>query len=119
MTMKALHKINIVALAITLLLYFTVYLGMCAQVLLGVIQLVIASIISLYYSDRLSQKLKKNIKIYWILVGTSLVMAYIFWTYFKYNDFLIVTLFVIPMLIACYFAYLTYKITQYLITSSK
>ena len=117
--MKTLHKINIFALTITLALYLTLFLGMYAQIVLGPLQLLLALIISLKYYKRLIPKLKKGILIYWVLAIVSLIIVYFSWTYYQANDFIVITVFVIPMLIACYFAYLTYKITQHLSTSIK
>ncbi len=114
--MKILHQINTFTLTITLVLYLTVFLGMYAQIILGPLQLIIALIISFKYYKRLIPKLKKGILTYWTLAIVSLIIAYFSWTYYQANDFIIVTVFVIPMLIACYFTYLTFKITQYLNT---
>ncbi len=114
--MKKLHQVNIFALIITLILYLTVYLGMYAQIILGPLQLIIALIISFKYYYKLNPKLKKSILIYWALAIVSLIIAYFSWTYYKPNDFIMITVFVIPMLIACYFAYLTFNITKYLNT---
>lgn len=112
--MKILHKINVIALIITLLLYITVLLGMYAQILLGPLQLIIALLVSYMYYKKLSPRLQRGIIIYWIAAGLSLTIAYFSWLDYRANDFTIITLFVIPMLIACYFARLTYCITKYL-----
>ncbi|WP_297332698.1 hypothetical protein [Flavobacterium sp.] len=112
--MKTLHKINVIALITTLLLYITVLLGMYAQILLGPLQLIIALIVSYSYYKKLSPRLQKGIILYWIAAVTSLTITYFSWLDYRANDFIIITLFVIPMLIACYFARLTYCITKYL-----
>ena len=115
--MKILHKINFFALAITLALYLTVFLGMYAQIILGPLQLLLALIVSFKYYKNLNKTLKNYLLAYWITAAISLIIAYLSWTHSTANDYIIITVFVIPMLIACYFVYVTYKITQHLITT--
>lgn len=115
--MKVLHKINFFALAITLALYLTVFLGMYAQIVLGPLQLLIALIVSFNYYKKLDKTLKNHLLAYWLTAAVSLIIAYLSWTHNTASDYVIITIFVIPMLIACYFVYLTYKITQHLITT--
>lgn len=114
--MKTLHKTNFFALVITLALYLTVYLGMCAQVILGPLQLLLALVISFNYYKKLNKPLKNHLLTYWLTAAISLIIAYLSWTHNTANDYVIITVFVIPMLIACYFVYVTYKITQHLST---
>lgn len=112
--MKALHTINLFALIITFLLYVTLFLGMYAQIILGPIQLISALTITVLWYKKLSPQLKILMQIYWTLALIALIAAILTW--FEYiSSYLIIPLvFVVPMLIACYFVCTTHKISNYL-----
>ena len=113
--MKILHKINFYALVVTLLLYITVYLGMLVQMVLGVIQLIVAITITWRYYYDLPINHKKLLHRYWLAVLASVTYIFVaYWLDNSYvNDFFMITsLFVFPMAIACYFVYVTYKLTE-------
>ncbi len=105
--MKIVHNINKWSFIITLLLYITVIGGLLAQIALGCIQVTLG-IILLTYWQKLNNKSKIHILIYW-----GLVLIYgLTWFLFQpsSNDFLLFLYYVfIPMGIAAYFVYITYR----------
>jgi hypothetical protein len=106
--MKRLHNINKWLMLITLLLYITLCLGMLFQMVLGVGQ-VLMSFYMLYNYNKLEKQTKFLFNIYLVLVVTILsVIAFgtIISTGF------ITTHLVIPMLIAFFHLYITYKIQK-------
>lgn len=112
--MKTLHNINFWATALTLVLYITIYFGMTAQLVLGPLQLILATIISVSYYKEMDQYHKTMLRYYWIAASLALIMVFIQWIYDNYNTFTTVTfLFVLPMMIACYFVYVTRKLNNY------
>lgn len=114
--MYILHIINRLAFFTTLGLYITVFLGMFSQMILGPLQLIIAIAITLLYYKQITENLKNFIIYYWLLVAIALVLAYLGWI--TYHDFpywiTIPMLFVIPMLVASYFVYVTYRINKFI-----
>lgn len=114
--MKILHYINCLFYLITIVPYITIqyaFFGMYAQFILGIAQIVIAIIISLYFKKH-SRINKKHISNYWIAALTNLLAILIlFKTNFTNNETItILFLFIIPMLIASYFVYITYSIQK-------
>ena len=112
--MKTLHYINCFFYLITITPYITIYyffLGMYAQFMLGIVQILIAIIIS-FYIKRLRNTSKKHISNYWVLTLINLLIILIFYkTNIMSNSICqIVFVFVTPMLIASYFIYITYII---------
>ncbi|MBW1296724.1 hypothetical protein [Aquimarina litoralis] len=109
--MKTIHNINKWSFIITLLLYVTIYLGLLAQIPLGFIQFVLAFSILAHWK-KLNNLSKKLIVGYW-----SLFVLY--WiTFFILNQnlesmFGLFFFSIIPMSIASYFVYVTYRIKKY------
>jgi len=111
--MKTTHNINKWSFIVTLLLYITVIGGLLAQIALGSIQIII-SIILLLQLKKLNHESRKHISIYWVLV----VMYGLTWFLFQppFNDFFLFTYYIfIPMSIAAYFVYITYRIKKEII----
>ena len=114
--MKALHYINLIFYTITIILYATIYFviyGLYAQFFLGIIQVIIAFTL-LFYKKNFNEIIKKHFLNYWILVLVTLVAiaALSIKSNFS-NSFIYITiLFIIPMLIATYFVYITYLIQK-------
>ena len=114
--MKTLHKINIIALAINLVLFVVPMLGMLAMMGLGAVQLVLATIITSVYYRALDKKRRSILLRYWLFVAVD--FAGIAWS--NYHDrfsndlFSVPFLFIFPACIAIYFGYTTYSITKYL-----
>lgn len=111
--MKTLRKINNIAFYTTLILFITVYLGMLAQIPLGIIQVTSAIIIT-YKMFLKSDYAKKHLAIYWILTLTELYLFYLEqYHYQSSNDFIELSLMVIfPMAIAIYFKIIMNHITK-------
>ena len=111
--MKTLRRINNIAFYTTLILFITVYLGMLAQIPLGIIQ-VISAIILTYKMFLKSDYAKKHLTIYWILTLTELFLFYLEqYHYQSSNDFIELSLMVFfPMAIAIYFKIIMNHITK-------
>ena len=111
--MKTLRKINNIAFYTTLIFFITVYLGMLAQIPLGIIQVISAIILS-YNVYQKSSYAKKHLTIYWILTLLELFLFYL--EHYKYqssNDFIELSLIVFfPMAIAIYFKIIMNHITK-------
>lgn len=107
--MKILHYINFAAVAITLLLYASMgFNGFYAQFILGCFQLLFALILTLAFKKFDSRQTVK-LFYYWIGVIIWFVLALsldsLRSTYFEP-----VIIIAIPMCIAAYFVYVTYRI---------
>jgi hypothetical protein len=111
--MKLIHLINKIATYTTLVLYLLVYTGMVAQIILGPIQLILAITITALYYKKLDSKNKKSLKIYWLAVAIVPLFAYASFNWIDDGVLIILSLFVYPMYIACYFLYVTSKINKY------
>lgn len=111
--MKTLRKINNIAGGTTLILFITVYIGMLAQIPLGIIQVTSAIIIA-YKMFLKSDYAKKHLTIYWILALTELFLFYLeHYHYQSSNDFIELSLMVFfPMAIAIYFKIIMNHITK-------
>ncbi|UUF14970.1 MULTISPECIES: hypothetical protein [Flavobacterium] len=109
--MKTLKKINKIALITTLVLFLTIYLGMLAQILLGIIQVISAIYLTVKVYNK-SDYAKRNLSIYWIVTLSELALFYIQHYYFPTsNDAIEWSLMVIfPMSIAIYFYTILRKI---------
>ena len=106
--MKNLFNINKWFVIITLVLYLTFFLGALFQMVLGVVQ-ILMSIYILTKLKNLNYYLKLLFSIYCIL--TSIVLILIFTVSVSHNLIVAVYL-VIPMLIAFFHLFITYKIRQ-------
>ena len=106
--MKIIYKINKWSYIITLALYLTLFLGMYAQIALGAIQIILALIISVKWKklDTNSKTKMLNYLVVILMYGFLLLVI----DFENIAGLLIILLFVLPMLIATYFVYITYKI---------
>ncbi len=114
--MKTLHYINCFFYFITIAPYITIYyffFGLYAQFILGIVQIFIAIIVSLYMK-KLSETKKRHIYRYWILTLINLLIILILYktNIMSNNISQIAFVFVTPMLIASYFIYITYLIQK-------
>jgi xanthine/uracil permease len=113
--MKIAQKINKFSFIATLILYLTLFLGLYAQIVLGVIQILIALYIS-FNMQLLTKKMKYQIINYWIYVTLYSILATAFfndWIDFNDNNLLlIITIIIIPMSIATYFTITLNKIAK-------
>lgn len=112
--MKLIYHINLLATGITLFLYLLIFYGMMAQVVLGPLQLLLALIISIKYYDKLDQHNQILMMFYWFLVLITLIVAAITWFGNPDETNAIIWLFVAPMLVACYFLYVTKSLYMYI-----
>lgn len=114
---KFIYGLNTFALITTLILYLTVYLGMYAQFLLGIIQLLIGFSL-LFRWNEIEIYEKKLIKFYWLIVVSWFVLTFVF-AYFNFpidkrRILVSIWLFVIPMSIASYQFFITYRLNKQL-----
>jgi uncharacterized protein YqjF (DUF2071 family) len=110
MTFNTLHKINKVFYFTTLALYLLVYFGMMFQIILGIVQLIIAFTM-LVRRDELSKSKKTKLIIYWVSVITVFLLIVINFK-LKYVVGNLFCLFVLPMAIATYFYFFTANINS-------
>lgn len=115
--MKVIHKINKYVLILNLLLYLTLIGGAYAQLFLGPLQLILAVIVTLRYYRYLNKENKALIQKYWVMVAIDFVLIGMYYLCNKEFDsaFLtLISLFIYPMIIACYFVHVTYSIRKQL-----
>ncbi|WP_103863658.1 hypothetical protein [Aquimarina sp. I32.4] len=103
---KTIHLINKWSFILTLALYLTIYLGLIAQIFLGGIQIILASIL-LFYWKKLDKEQKKHLITYACLVVLYGLLSL---TSISTSDLALLYLVIVPMSIAGYFVYVTYKI---------
>jgi hypothetical protein len=118
--MKTLLKINKIALFGTLLLFLTIYLGLLAQIPLGIIQ-VISAVYLTSKTFAKSDYAKKHLSTYWIAAISELVLFYVQHYYFPTsNDAIEWSLMMIfPMSIAIYFYIIMKKIIEEYVQNSQ
>jgi hypothetical protein len=106
--MKTIHKINLIALLITLGLYVTIFLGMLAQFFLGIIQFFF--MIRLAIERHKYPDIHKHIMTYWLITIAVLfsIITQVIFEFALSQSILIGGLFVIPMLLAFYSVYITW-----------
>lgn len=114
--MKLIHLINKVATCITLVLYILVCPGMMAQIILGPLQVLLALVITIAYYNKLDSIRKGLLLRYWAAAGTALLLAFISYKYqSQLKEYgMIVFVFAIPMMVACYFVYVTSLLNKYI-----
>ncbi|WP_129749269.1 hypothetical protein [Flavobacterium beibuense] len=112
--MRYLHILNRFCFFATLLLYTTIFFGMYAQMVLGPLQLLIAISITYLYFKKIPQNLKNLILYYWLFAITALILAFLGWNDAIPDHLIILTVFVIPMMVAAYFVYVTYRIDKFI-----
>ncbi|MFK8037430.1 MAG: hypothetical protein AB8B74_04020 [Crocinitomicaceae bacterium] len=109
--MRTIHNINKWSFGITVVLYamiITIFFGLIAQALLGGIQIILALVILLQWKQ-FSQYIQKLISIYWAIVISYAAMGFLITEHI--NESLGIIYFVIiPMIIAGYFVFVTFKI---------
>ena len=110
---NTLRTINTIAFYATLLLYLTVYFGMLAQILLGIIQ-VLSALVLTYEIENKSAYAKKHLTIYWIVTIIELALFFLEqYVYESSNDAIELSLMIFfPMAIAIYFFIIMRKITD-------
>ena len=112
--MKILFKINKIAFYTTLVLFLTIYLGLFAQIPLGIIQLISAAIYTYRFYNK-SEYIKNHLTIYWIIAIIELILLYLMLNSSRMSDSFILSLFiyaVFSMGIATYFLIIMTKITN-------
>ncbi|WP_034230268.1 hypothetical protein [Aquimarina pacifica] len=110
--MKLLYKINQWSFILTLLLYLTIYFGLIAQIVLGGLQLLFA-IIMFFRWGELTITLRKHLLYYSTLV-VLYAMGYLVFKNIVTSYVAIACITFIPMSIAGYFVYITYKTQEVL-----
>ena len=118
-TIKIIHNINKWSFILSLVLYLTVLGGLLAQIALGFIQVILALIILSYWKTY-NKHTKNLILIYWALVisyGLGYLAFYSLFQETNFSDYaifiFIFSVMIIPMSIAGYFVYITYKIKKH------
>lgn len=116
--MKIIYIINKVLLIATIVLYATLYLGLYAQVVLGVIQIISAFLLLFFWND-LQKEHKKMLLLYYTLVVIYGVACLINWNVDNEMLIFLFGLILIPMGMAVYFTILLHKIAKQLKTQKK
>lgn len=116
--MKTLHYINLIFYSTVLLLYISVYyiiLGMLGQFFLGIFQIILALIL-FYNRNDFSTAIKRQMKLYWMMLGLNLLLILVVNTFevLDYKPINILILFILPMLLGAYFTRLTHQAYKYL-----
>lgn len=112
--MYIIHIINKIATGATLLLYLTLIGGMYAQIVLGPLQLILAAIVTLLYYKKLDTIRKGLLLRYWMGAAIALALFGMSWMYRDSMDLIIIVpVFIIPMIVACYFVYVTSMFNKY------
>ena len=111
--MKTGNQINLILYGVTLTLYimfFTIFIAMMLQVVLGIYQILLALILTYKFYE----KFKKFFLTYWISTITNLILIYFITQIFKTNnDFIqILIMFISPMCIATYFTIFLNKLEK-------
>jgi hypothetical protein len=108
--MKTIHKINLIALLITLGLYVTIFFGMLAQFFLGIIQFFF--MIRLTIERHKYPDIHKHIMIYWLITIAVLfsIITQVIFDFTLSQSILIGGFLVIPMLLAVYSVYITWLV---------
>lgn len=113
--MRIAQKINLFCFITTLLLYLTIYFGLYAQIVLGIVQILIALYVSLNIK-LITKNQKKQIINYWIYVGLyAILISALIKKWIQYNDSTILLVFIVillPMSIATYFTITLNKIAK-------
>ncbi|KGO93240.1 hypothetical protein Q766_08005 [Flavobacterium subsaxonicum WB 4.1-42 = DSM 21790] len=115
---RILHIINSIAFSLNVLLYLSPSVGMLFQLILGPVQLIIALIITVKFYKVLTPSLQWLLIIYWLLAISDLICLVLILQNPIYSDILYMGLtnviaFPVPMCIAAYFVYVTYRSNQH------
>lgn len=96
--------INRIIFGITAILYLTIFLGMYAQIVLGISQ-VLTAIILLFFIKKLSIKNQNRLTIYWgLVIGYGLLWLAV--CFYNLDDLWVVIFIFIPLSIAAYFTFI-------------
>jgi ABC-type antimicrobial peptide transport system permease subunit len=112
--MKALLAINQIAFYTTVALFITIFLGLFAQIPLGLIQLISAVMITIKYYKS-SSFAEKSLNIYWIIAIIELYLLCVMYNSISASDSAALSLFayfLFPMGIATYFLVIAKKIIK-------
>jgi len=114
---KTIHFINVAAVTVTIVFYcYEPIYGLITQAFLGGFQILLALITAFKYENEKYVEFKKLIKRYWTLILIAILNATLlfFSTLIGYTSktYVIITFCIIPMLIACYFVYVTYTVNK-------
>lgn len=107
--MKYIYYTNKIILITTLVLYLTYYLGLYAQIVLGIVQ-VISALLLLFQWELFTKKIKIKLFYYYSLVIIYGFCWFLDWTLSDNDVFIILVVMIIPMSIAIYFFSILYKI---------
>ncbi len=111
--MKTIHQVNFGFFIFTLVLYLTIYLGLLAQVVLGVLQLSIGLYLISYKYREIPSEHQVQLKIYWVITTVYLVSLFFLNVFnFQSNTFWVLYLMIAPMAIATYFTTVLYKLQK-------
>lgn len=107
--MKTVHLFNKWIYILTLVLYLTIYLGLIAQIILGILQVILA--IYLLIRGWKNTEIKEMLSLYFILISVYFLSSFTLLKYEIGNE-IMVYLFgmILPMSIASYFVYITSQI---------
>jgi hypothetical protein len=107
LSITELLKINFYGVVITFFFYFTVYFAFYAQTGLAIIQIVSVFLLITAYYEKFTPKHKKLLFRYWagMIISVSYYYAVIHHFETSNDFFLITSMFIVPMLVACYFVY--------------
>lgn len=107
---KVINWINRGVFSITVILYLTIFLGLYAQIILGITQ-VVSAIILLFFVKNFSMKNQNRIIIYW---GVTLFYGLLYLADFldKLDSLWFVMLVFIPLGIAGYFTFILESIKR-------
>ncbi|ARV09233.1 hypothetical protein BTO05_06095 [Winogradskyella sp. PC-19] len=107
--MKIIYYLNKFTFYTTLLLYITLFLGLYSQIVLGVLQVISALILFLYWK-KFNQKIKEQLYLYWLIAIIYGVCWLFDWKGFNDSFIMIFGIIILPMSIATYFFYILNKI---------
>ena len=103
-------KINMIVYIITLSLFFTLYLGMLFQIILGITQILTAFYVTYNFYKALDSINQKRIIAYWITITINLTLVLFTSNFWDIQG--AIFLFFIPMIIASLFLKLLSIITK-------
>lgn len=107
--MKYFYDINKLLILITLFLYLTFWGGILAQIVLGIIQ-ILMSITLIVHFKTLSKRVKKLFKAY-VVTTVSVLLLFLIIGHFVTGGFQVIFLWLlVSMSLALFHLYITYKI---------
>lgn len=115
--MRTIHTINKWSLIINIFLFIIPILGMLVMILLGLIQIILAIVISTLYYTTLKKQERFLLYSYWLFVFLNIVPMIIiqFYDYTIFDFPGSIPYFIIPGCIAFYFVYVTYRLNKALL----